>query len=98
MTREAERPPTAADVGDRRHRWRKGENISLPWFTPVAVTIVRQAPWCAVLSSQRTDGAELAGFPSRNVTHRRWRRAKDPPLWSATYFCLRRLSRCGIAG
>jgi len=21
----------------------------------------------------------LAGFPSRNVTHRRWRRAKDPP-------------------
>jgi alkanesulfonate monooxygenase SsuD/methylene tetrahydromethanopterin reductase-like flavin-dependent oxidoreductase (luciferase family) len=54
-------------------------SASLPWFTPVALAIVRQAPRCAVLSSQRTGGAELAGFPSRNVTHRRWRRAKDPP-------------------
>src|SRR6185437_8958616 len=53
---------------------------SLPWSTPAALTIVRQAPRCAVLNSQRTGGAELAGFPSRNVTHRRWRRAKDPPL------------------
>jgi hypothetical protein len=35
---------------------------------------------CAQLAADRR--GRVGGFPSRNVTHRRWRRGKDPPLWS----------------